>query len=228
MMEWKWTKEQLEPGRIARARKVELSNVVVNIPLSECHAECVSGSTGEVYHVSLQDCTCRDFTVGKKPCKHMIALAMEARLLNESGQTMDEEIASQKATLAEAYGFYYLFDEPIMSDKEYDDLKYELADRWAFGDDSERIMGEIINREKIATQDLGTMIYHGILNYLQENKVEYVDKVTVGGGLYIFDKKTADELKKRGCNLYFTEKGTRSTNHRPAWYFKSIQKSSQL
>lgn len=130
MMEWKWTKEQLEPGRIARARKVELSNVVVNIPLSECHAECVSGSTGEVYHVSLQDCTCRDFTVGKKPCKHMIALAIQAGILNSNGMTMEQAAKSFTDELAVkvalASGYYHVYHRPIMADAEYDALKYEL------------------------------------------------------------------------------------------------------
>lgn len=34
-----------------------------------------SGSTGAIYDITLQSCTCPDFAMRKKPCKHMFALA---------------------------------------------------------------------------------------------------------------------------------------------------------
>lgn len=144
MNEWNWTKDQLDQGRVERARKIKLANVVCNN--EECCAECVSKSSGEVYRVSLGGCTCRDFTVGKKPCKHMIALAMAAGFIDKQGLTPKEKVESWKCELAKAYGYFYLFKKRIMSDEEYDRLKYEIADWWGFGDESEKIMDEIAPR----------------------------------------------------------------------------------
>lgn len=167
MQTWSLTLDQLDQGRVNRARKLSLENIVINHQTGECHAECISTSTGEVYRVSLTSCTCRDFTVSGSPCKHIIRLAMEAGLLGEKE------------------------DEPSVLDENTDPRQY-----------------------------FSEQIYRIILLYLQQRNIPFVDMCPSGGSLYIMDKAVVDDLSAVGVNLRFASKGTRSTNHTPAWYYK--------
>lgn len=58
--------------RIKRAATQEFSILETS---SDCVYDVCSGS-GNVYHVSLENCTCPDFSHRKLPCKHMYYLAM--------------------------------------------------------------------------------------------------------------------------------------------------------
>ena len=49
------------------------------------------GSQGEVYHVTLNSCTCPDFQTRKIPCKHMLKLAMELGVLSSVDTTAAEQ-----------------------------------------------------------------------------------------------------------------------------------------
>lgn len=241
MLTWKWTKEDVDPSRVERAESVTLSNVVMNDEIPVCTAESLSVSTGDVYKVTLHGCTCRDFTVRKQPCKHMIALAMRANLLNDAGLTPDEEyeadILSMKEKITRAYGYFHLFGVRVITDEEYDRIKYDLADSWAFGDDSERILGELsgapreapdsaVGSGRNAGENINDLIYHATLRYLREKNAEYIDKSTSGGSLYILDKRVANDLMGMGCHLFFAENGTRATKRRPAWYLKRLKPSA--
>lgn len=64
--------------RLNSAKKAECT------PLSIDHDECIgifSGSSSD-YKTSLMNCTCKDFTMRKQPCKHMYRLAIELGLIN--------------------------------------------------------------------------------------------------------------------------------------------------
>ena len=96
-----------------------------------------SGSGKEDYVVTLNSCTCKDFVVSQGkgeaiPCKHILALAMKAGIVNENGKTPAQQriadIESLRSRIAAAYGFYHLFSDPIMSDPEYDRAKEKLAE----------------------------------------------------------------------------------------------------
>lgn len=56
----------------------------------------VAGVSGKEYRVTLDSCTCPDFTFRRKPCKHMYRLAIECGLLNNLNY---EETKAQYAAL---------------------------------------------------------------------------------------------------------------------------------
>lgn len=131
-MEWIWNIS--DEGRVKRARSVKFSE----IDLTPDHPSGRAiGSASEDYYVTLDSCTCADFTISERkgvsaPCKHMIALAMKAGIINENGNTSAqqraEDIESLRFRVAAAYGFYHLFSDPIMSDPEYDLAKKKLVE----------------------------------------------------------------------------------------------------
>lgn len=51
------------------------------IVIKKIAAKMYSGYSGKTYNVSLDSCTCEDFKFRKKPCKHMIAFAIEINAL---------------------------------------------------------------------------------------------------------------------------------------------------
>ena len=130
-MDWKW--DCTDEGRVKRAKSVKFRDIT----LEPEPAGYAIGHSADEYYVTLESCTCADFAIcGAKsdlqPCKHMIALAMKAGLVNENGLTPPQQkaadIASLRLRIALAYGFFYHFDDPIMSDKEYDLMKDKLAE----------------------------------------------------------------------------------------------------
>ena len=46
----------------------------------------IKGSTGNIYKTSLHSCTCKDFENNKKPCKHILKLALHTGALEEEDQ----------------------------------------------------------------------------------------------------------------------------------------------
>ena len=53
-----------------------------------------------------------------------------------------------------------------------------------------------------------------------ESVQEHVDKTVNGGSLYFFSETEAENLKKKDYPVFFAEKGTKGTDHRPAWYIR--------
>ena len=130
---WSW--DVPDEGRVNRSKKVKFSSIVHTE--NEISGQCF-GSHGELYRVTLKDCSCVDFSKNKKmqPCKHMIALAMQCNILNNNGLTHDQDydrVVEQLAIkVALAAGYYHVFDKPIISDVAYATLKYELWDMSSF------------------------------------------------------------------------------------------------
>lgn len=126
---WKWVAP--EPGRLARAKKIKL--ISVNKSGGFPSAQCI-GSSGEVYHITLQECTCVDFDRGGKlqPCKHMIALALHCGIIDKDGLTAEQQdkkfVHELSIKVALASAFYHLYDLPVISDADYAALKFELWD----------------------------------------------------------------------------------------------------
>lgn len=124
---WNW--DPADAGRVKRAQSVKFTVLDLNQEQPYGYA---AGSGMEDYHVTLDSCTCADFSIMQRkgapsPCKHILALAIKAGIINENGLTAEQQrkadIDSLKSQLAFAYGYYYLFDDPMISDKEYDRLK---------------------------------------------------------------------------------------------------------
>lgn len=136
---WNWPIP--DEGRVKRAKAVRL----FDISRADSGLSAKSkGSSGKIYQVSLQGCTCVDFAMHRLPCKHMIALALHCGILNENGLTEEQQeenfvqVLSIKVALASA--FYHLYNKPFMSDSAYDALKYELWDN-----------SDLIREEEIAS-----------------------------------------------------------------------------
>ena len=130
-MQWSWP--QSDEGRIKRAKAVKFREIAADCNSPQALA---IGSGADDYSVTLSSCTCADFAISRQkaspqPCKHMLALAMKCGILNENGNTPEqqrqEDIKSLQDQIAAAYGYYYHFKTPIISDQEYNDMKSSLA-----------------------------------------------------------------------------------------------------
>lgn len=64
------------------------------------------------------------------------------------------------------------------------------------------------------------LLYKELIRHFDEEEIEYVDKTANGGSLYFFSETEANNLKKKNYPVFFAEKGTKGTGHRPAWYIK--------
>jgi len=64
------------------------------------------------------------------------------------------------------------------------------------------------------------LVHDAIVKHLMDEGVEYIDMTHKGGGLYFFSESIAEDLKSKGYNIGFAEKGSRSTSGRPAWYLR--------
>lgn len=64
------------------------------------------------------------------------------------------------------------------------------------------------------------LLYRELIRHFDEEGIDYVDKTVSGGSLYFFSDTEAENLKKKGYPVMFAEKGTKGTDHRPAWYIK--------
>lgn len=66
--------------RIEAAKKIRKK--IVDFDRDNC-SMTIQGSASEPYIASMSHCTCPDFAIQKKPCKHMYALAFELNLLDD-------------------------------------------------------------------------------------------------------------------------------------------------
>lgn len=64
------------------------------------------------------------------------------------------------------------------------------------------------------------LLYRELIRHFDEEGIEYVDKTVNGGSLYFFSETEAENLKKKDYPVFFAEKGTKGTDHRPAWYIR--------
>ena len=126
-MNWEWG--SVEKGRAERALKVKIDSLDLN---NADPSGVFIGSGGGQYTCTLEDCTCPDFVNNERkkqrqPCKHIIRLAMEAGILNDEGRTQDEQSAcdfhSLEQKLANYAWHYYILDDPLIPDHEYDAMK---------------------------------------------------------------------------------------------------------
>ena len=143
LLYWSWP--TIDKGRFERAKKVKLNpvNGSTNFPMAECY-----GTGKEPYHVTLQTCTCIDFTRSKKdqPCKHMIRLAMDEGIIDEFGNVVgnvsaivespkkQREFAEKveraellMAKIMKAYWYYHVMRVAFCEDYEYDSWKHQLS-----------------------------------------------------------------------------------------------------
>lgn len=119
-MKWIWKVSVIDEGRFERAKKETPSSI-------DGEAAVFEGSHG-TYHCTLSNCNCQDFQLrlkGQQPCKHILALGIAVGAYNADAIGKRFELLRIRDRLASAYGHYYLFDHPVLSDAEYDTLKEE-------------------------------------------------------------------------------------------------------
>lgn len=82
LLVWKiWDNVHDDDAQIKRLKSAKKAECT---PLSIDHDECIgvfSGSSSK-YKTSLTNCTCKDFSIKRKPCKHMYRLAIELGIIN--------------------------------------------------------------------------------------------------------------------------------------------------
>lgn len=205
-MEWNWS--EIDARKAERARSVR----VFTMDKERRSMECV-GSTGEIYTATLESCTCKDFSINRSACKHMVRLAMELGVLDEHGRNAEQQQVFDRteamARLAYWYGCYYLFDSPVVSNDEYDALKSRLANDFGVS------FPAFSAPDPIPSDPISS-----VRIFLDSQNYEYIDKTAQGGSLYVFDEKAVNVIRAMGLDVSFAAEGTRSTKHRPAWYLK--------
>jgi len=85
---WPWQLADIDKNRLNRAVKISPDNVTTSPELA---AEYISSTTGEVYHTTVASCSCVDFSKylhKKKPCKHILSLALCMNVIDESGSPL--------------------------------------------------------------------------------------------------------------------------------------------
>lgn len=73
-----WYENTLDPGARSRAMRIPAEFVAVDPQTRTAH---IKGHDNKSYDVSLDGCSCRQFAIYRKPCKHMYRLAIELGLM---------------------------------------------------------------------------------------------------------------------------------------------------
>ncbi len=87
--------EQLK--RISTAQKIKAKDIVID---SEEQIAQIKGSDG-IYDVTLNSCTCMDFSIRRLPCKHIYRLASELNLVDELPTINKDASEAFNATIQE-------------------------------------------------------------------------------------------------------------------------------
>lgn len=124
--QWIW-KSVLEPD-FSNSLKIKPSSID-----PDTSSAVFEGSSG-TYNATLMHCECSQFQMrlkGKHPCKHIIALGAALGVFDRDTYAHRFEAKKLADQLAAAYGYFHLFNSPVMSDKEYDALKQAYHDELA-------------------------------------------------------------------------------------------------
>ena len=88
----------------AKRTKSALSGDLTPLSIDAVSGNASFAGSSEKYWVTLEECTCRDFHINQarsSPCKHMIRLAMELKLIPSDGKVDDIKAAQYKVALPE-------------------------------------------------------------------------------------------------------------------------------
>lgn len=96
----KWPEElHSEPDQVTRIKSAQKKETTPDSIDKERQRGTFSGSGKEPYRTTLYGCTCRDFILRKKPCKHMYRLAMECGLFDGDFQEGTNKNDIKKAAI---------------------------------------------------------------------------------------------------------------------------------
>lgn len=105
--------EQLK--RIIGAQKIKDKDVTVDENSQSCE---VVGSAKEPYKATLNECTCPDFAIKRKPCKHIYCLAMRLGYI-DGLPVCDKETRKQFDSEAEIKRFYEMYEAGAISGEKF-------------------------------------------------------------------------------------------------------------
>lgn len=87
--------------------QVKRQKAAMKLSVQSISSDSQTGTINE-YHVSLEECSCRDFIIRRKPCKHMYRLAHELGVFTISDKVINDptikncdEIAKEKQMIIE-------------------------------------------------------------------------------------------------------------------------------
>lgn len=93
--------------RLSSMQDIKTENITV-FPEKQCAQ--ITGSEKEPYDVTLNSCTCRDFTLRHLPCKHIYRLASELGYLDDlpkpdktAAKAFEENVPSEIDRFKDAY-----------------------------------------------------------------------------------------------------------------------------
>lgn len=102
--------EQLK--RISTSQKIKAADIVIN---STNKTAQIKGSDG-IYDVTLDSCTCMDFSIRRLPCKHIYRLASELSLVDELPTINKTAAEAFKATIPDEISRYRaLYENGVIS-----------------------------------------------------------------------------------------------------------------
>lgn len=101
--------------RIVSAQKIKDKDVTVDENAQSCE---VVGSAKEPYKATLDTCTCPDFALKKKPCKHIYCLAMRLGYI-DGLPVCDKETRKRFDSEAEIKRFYEMFETGAISGEKF-------------------------------------------------------------------------------------------------------------
>lgn len=116
--------DKILPSRLKSSKSTHLESIDKSVPCAVFR----SSDGDDTYHTTLENCECVSYFVNRDtPCKHMVRLAMEIGIIDADGFTpssrRQHDLSEMRTQLSFAFANYYLFDDPTISDREYDALK---------------------------------------------------------------------------------------------------------
>lgn len=116
--------EQLK--RISTASKIKAGDIVID---ADEHIAQIKGSDG-IYDVSLDSCTCMDFSIRRLPCKHIYRLASELNLVDELPTINKAAAEAFKATIPnEIARFRTLYENGAISLEKFVKISNALSSK---------------------------------------------------------------------------------------------------
>ena len=102
-VKWPWDITDVSKEALIKASQI---TPFAPISLYDTKAEFVSNETGEIYVTRLSSCTCRGFRFtlrGKRPCKHIIALALSQNIIDQNGNLCESKCNCVTTTTSSPY-----------------------------------------------------------------------------------------------------------------------------
>lgn len=116
--------EQLK--RISTASKIKANDIVID---TEEQIAQIKGSDG-IYDVTLDSCTCMDFSIRRLPCKHIYRLASELNLVDELPTINKAAAEAFKATIPDEIArFRTLYENGAISLEKFVKISNALSSK---------------------------------------------------------------------------------------------------